>query len=200
MLVRYSFLAGKTKYAHFRTFFFFFPKEEPKCRSSDLFSAPFKHQVLLTLVQPSFLQCPEVQNPVFPLQQLIENGCTKNTLTMTNLNTLSLTWKKRGVFCRSTSRGPCGTTAELTFDLLLRSSSMACSSRCAHIVSVDVFEEDLSIPPSQRARLKHTSKYPQDSFWTRTSAGGTQGYTLETRNLHPLNKKIQTHLILTVES
>lgn len=43
-------------------------------RHTDLLGAAFKHHVLLTLVQPSLLQRPEVKNSVFSLQELIQDG------------------------------------------------------------------------------------------------------------------------------
>lgn len=110
---------------------------------TDLFGAAFKDQVLLTLVQPPFLQGPEVQNSVFSLQQLVQNSCTRTTGRRTEF--APNTFHQEVLLTRTA----------LTFDLLLRSPGVSGGSRGADVVSVDVLEEHLCVPAGQRARLKH---------------------------------------------
>lgn len=112
-----------------------------------------------------------MQHPVLPLQQLVQDGCTqKHTNRDKSVHfrkyfveerLLLLLHDQQGALCSHSFNS---LTAELTFNLLLRSSGVARSSRCAHIVSVDVLQEHLGIPPSQRARLKHIKTYLKASM------------------------------------
>lgn len=55
-------------------------KHEQVCRcasarmqETNLFGTAFKHHILLALVQPPLPHCPEVQDTILPLQQLIQD-------------------------------------------------------------------------------------------------------------------------------
>lgn len=51
-----------------------------------LFGATFKNDILLTLLQTALLHGPEMKNPVLPLQQFVQDGCTTVRHDLTDSN------------------------------------------------------------------------------------------------------------------
>lgn len=56
-----------------------------------LLGVALEHQVLLALIQSTFLQSPEMKNSVLPLEQLAENTCTHGHTWI--VNTVQHTYK-----------------------------------------------------------------------------------------------------------
>lgn len=53
-----------------------------------LLGMALEHQVLLALIQSTFLQSPEMKDSVFPLEQLTEDTCTHRHSWISKMNTV----------------------------------------------------------------------------------------------------------------